>query len=549
MNYLVFFCRSFLSILALLVSISTVAQNPSAKKDDSPSFEDHILRANSFFKEGKLAEALTEAQLAAKLDPKRYEAPAAAALILQAAKKTDEARSAIAAALALAPAEKKEKLQAIANLLNDSSKSSAETQSRAAADSTNNLTTADRKDLDVLMVIVDEADSAKNDESRKKLLTEFLSKSTSFAQKHPTVQSIWLVRAAASAELDDAENGWSAAQQLLSLHADDSDDPKTRKVMAVLRRKGWLENKRPSKVEFRISDDSTQREQMLKKFVGTFLFRTNVVYDTGKYGGSYVREDKLLCSAPGLFRADSMIQTFYNSGRTDTPFKVSVNYETFRVDLVKAWIVLKGSFNNNVYWRMLLLQPDNNIIVEDGTFSEDANRAWNFNYTQANLYQRDNPSSDRTNDHVSAKNEQPQTARLVGIDEDFSIPPDSSSSITIDLLSAKTVENGGDLQVTIELAKSGTLKSYLINPVHGRIMAVADGERYFSESDDGWQSEFKSEFSNADKKRSDEHWFFLMSRDRQVFSKFVLRIDAPSQRGSGRLSLHNGVANPNGSPP
>ena len=51
---------------------------------DAKTFDDHLVQANILFKQGKLDEALAAAEAAKKLDAKRFEARASAALILHA---------------------------------------------------------------------------------------------------------------------------------------------------------------------------------------------------------------------------------------------------------------------------------------------------------------------------------------------------------------------------------------------------------------------------------------------------------------------------------
>ena len=93
------------------------AAAPAEPAAATKTFDDHLVQANVLFKAGKLGESLAEVQAAAKLDAKRYEAPATAALILHAAGKPAEARGALDAAMKLAPVDKQEQLQNIGKLL------------------------------------------------------------------------------------------------------------------------------------------------------------------------------------------------------------------------------------------------------------------------------------------------------------------------------------------------------------------------------------------------------------------------------------------------
>ncbi len=197
------------------------------------SFDDQLVQANVLFKQGKLDEALAAAQAAQKLDAKRFEAPATAALILHTAKKPTEAKAALDEAAKLAPADKQEKVQSIAKVL------SAETAPTTSGNPPA-LTGAARRQFDTLALIIEEADKATTDSDRKKLLQEFLEKSEPFLKANPKMLPMWTLRAVASLELNQENEATQAGAELTRLGAENSDDPKLRKVMAMLDRKGWL---------------------------------------------------------------------------------------------------------------------------------------------------------------------------------------------------------------------------------------------------------------------------------------------------------------------
>ena len=189
------------------------------------------------FKAGKLGESLAEVQAAAKLDPKRYEAPATAALILHAAGKPAEARGALDAALKLAPADKQESLQDIAKLLASAP--------ATGASPTNSTITAARRQYETLVLIIEEADKATLDAERKKLLREFMAKSAEFLQSDPLQTNLWVLRAVAAMELEAQRSGWLAGRHLKTLGLAESDNPRIAKIMAMLERKGWSGEKIP----------------------------------------------------------------------------------------------------------------------------------------------------------------------------------------------------------------------------------------------------------------------------------------------------------------
>jgi TPR repeat protein len=214
----------------------------TAPATTSGSYDDHLMQANSLFKKGELGDALAEAQTAAKLDPKRYEAPTAAALILSAAKKTAAAKAALDGALKLAPADQQERIQAIAKLISETDTKTEPSKPVVATPPPAKLSGATKRQLNVLGLIIEDADKAKTDAERKKILREFLVKSTDFIQENLLQTNIWLLRAIAAMELDFPNEGWVAGQQLTKLGLENSEDPKVQKVFAQLERNGWLKD-------------------------------------------------------------------------------------------------------------------------------------------------------------------------------------------------------------------------------------------------------------------------------------------------------------------
>ena len=226
-------------VLAADAPAAAPAEPASAK-----SFDDQLVQANVLFKQGKLDEALAAAAAAGKLDPKRFEAPATAALILNAAHKPEEAKAALDEASALAPTDKQDKIRKIAALLASTPTASTPEVGVAStnAPSPAQLTGAARRQYDTLTLIIEDADKAALDADRKRLLREFMGKGAEFIVEHPLQTNVWVLRAAVALELDYTVSGWLAGRRLKELGAEESDDPKVRKVLAMLDRKGWLNN-------------------------------------------------------------------------------------------------------------------------------------------------------------------------------------------------------------------------------------------------------------------------------------------------------------------
>ncbi|MBL9136894.1 MAG: hypothetical protein JNK85_13565 [Verrucomicrobiales bacterium] len=251
---------------------------------ETPSFEGHIHEANQLLDRGQLSDALAAVKAAVKLDTNRFEAPFLAAVIFHQLRQSQPARLALDAALALAPADKKAKLESLRQELTTQETSETTSVAPAAAPQ---LTGAARRHFDALTLIVEEADKATLDTERKNLLSEFLEKSESFVQENPDHMAIWLLRALAALELGRERSAREADRELFRLGAEKVDEPKTRQVLALLQRKGWLasglaamdhqvEAKRQSalramEVEKRRQEEEAAAQQLMGRFVGTFV--------------------------------------------------------------------------------------------------------------------------------------------------------------------------------------------------------------------------------------------------------------------------------------
>jgi hypothetical protein len=136
------------------------------------------------------------------------------------------------------------------------------------------LSTESKRRFNTLMVIMGEADAAKKADERQRLLNEFLERSRSFVEANPSHTEVWLMRAVAATELNLAGEGVEAAHKLLELKADELDDPKAKKIMAALDRKGWLDGEAPApnhvevEVVARVEPGAITRENPLVNSLG-----------------------------------------------------------------------------------------------------------------------------------------------------------------------------------------------------------------------------------------------------------------------------------------
>jgi TPR repeat protein len=214
------------------------------------SYDGLIKEARALMNESKLPEAKAKADEAARLDPRRYEAFAVAALIAVRQDDSGGAKSALGRALELAPPEKKASLEALGKRLAEppaptSAQSLAVPPETAKSAATPPQLKGDAgRKYDALLLIIEDADKASSAEERARLLREFMARSADFLALAPTQTNIWFIRGAAAVELDYPGAGWLIGRRLKEFGLEDSDDPAVRKVMASLDRRGWLGKER-----------------------------------------------------------------------------------------------------------------------------------------------------------------------------------------------------------------------------------------------------------------------------------------------------------------
>ena len=105
------------------------------------------------------------------------------------------------------------------------------------------LTGDARRTFDVLTLVIEDADKASTAGERKSYLQEFLIRSQDFVRAHPSSLQLWTLRAVAALEANQPNAGREASQKMIGLKAGDLDDPKIRRVLAMLDRKGWFDAK------------------------------------------------------------------------------------------------------------------------------------------------------------------------------------------------------------------------------------------------------------------------------------------------------------------
>lgn len=130
----------------------------------------------------------------------------------------------------------------------------------------------ERRKLDVLDLIMEDAERTSDEGERTRFYEEYLETSEQFVIDHPDSIPVWAGRALAAAELNRSVAAWTAGQSLLRLEADETDDLKVRRALATLDRRGWLG---PNAPRLGPSDGEPWENSLGMKFVaieGTDVF-------------------------------------------------------------------------------------------------------------------------------------------------------------------------------------------------------------------------------------------------------------------------------------
>lgn len=238
--------RLLACLLPLLGLRAADAADAAAQPPAATPYEASFVQARTLFQAGRLDEALAAAEAAQQTETNRWEPGILRATILLRAGRAAEARQALTATASRVPADKQPQVARLAQQIEAAlapptslpavTVAPASTTPAARAP----LTPAARRQLDVLKLIIEEADKAKLDTERKRLLDEFLRESEPFTQANPDVAEVWVLRAVAALELERERPTREADRELTRLGLDQSDDPKIRRVLAMIQRKKWL---------------------------------------------------------------------------------------------------------------------------------------------------------------------------------------------------------------------------------------------------------------------------------------------------------------------
>ena len=107
----------------------------------------------------------------------------------------------------------------------------------------------DKVDYDALIELGRQAQQNTDLEQQKASLKQFMDQSGLFLQKHPDQILLWQLRAASAISLNDPMAGYEAGQKLLAAGVADSTDPSSRRLLAQLKNKGWLDREGAEKAK------------------------------------------------------------------------------------------------------------------------------------------------------------------------------------------------------------------------------------------------------------------------------------------------------------
>jgi len=213
---------------------------------DGAAYDQLISQGYELLKEGKLKEAYVAASEAEASNGKRFEAYALAAIILHQNGADADAKAFMEKAIARVPADKKAKLNGIAEAISRTD-AGGQTLAPGNLDAIGALSDSPelKRKLVMLQLILTDADKAANPSDKAPFLNEFLTRSGPVIAKYPNQTNLWLLRAEVAVELDYPNTGWLAARQLKRLGMTDSSDPAVVSILAALDRNGWLDINSP----------------------------------------------------------------------------------------------------------------------------------------------------------------------------------------------------------------------------------------------------------------------------------------------------------------
>jgi len=147
------------------------------------------------------------------------------------------------------------------------------------------LTGMDKVEYNSLIELGREAQQTTDSEEQKKLLQQFMEKSSPFLQKYPDEMLLWQLRAAGAITLDDALAGYEAGQKLLAAGGGDNDNANLGRLLAQLNLKGWMDKRFLEKRRAEIVAEAQRRRSETETILTQTAAQTDYSNHGPKIGG------------------------------------------------------------------------------------------------------------------------------------------------------------------------------------------------------------------------------------------------------------------------
>src|SRR5438105_10704274 len=155
--------------LRLLLTLGFIGWAMCIEGQLATTYDTLISEGNGFLKDGKLKEAYQDAMSAAAQEPKRFEAYALAAFVLHRQGSFAKAKEILDEAMTRVPADKRDALAQFQKKLVADAESVAKAPTQSAPERETG-SSATRRSLEVLKLILEDADKAKSAGERSKFL-------------------------------------------------------------------------------------------------------------------------------------------------------------------------------------------------------------------------------------------------------------------------------------------------------------------------------------------------------------------------------------------
>jgi hypothetical protein len=147
------------------------------------------------------------------------------------------------------------------------------------------LTGMDKVEYNSLIELGREAQQTNDLEEQKKLLQQFMDKSSPFLEKYPDEMLLWQLRAAGAITLDDALAGYEAGQKLLAAGGGDNDDANLGRLLAQLNLKGWMDKQFLEKRRAELVAEAQRRRSETETILTQTAAQTDYKNHGPKIGG------------------------------------------------------------------------------------------------------------------------------------------------------------------------------------------------------------------------------------------------------------------------